>query len=128
MSIGVDLDLRGVVRALDALPRALDDALESAVRRAAKAVAEEAKSSHSYTDRTGNLTRSIRALDPSGRFTDDTLEGGVTATMPYASYVEEGTTTAPAFQYLGSAWILQRHEVATLMDDGLEAAIRRVGL
>ncbi len=120
--------LRDMGRAMRRLPRALDDELERAVRRTAREVAQEAKRSHSYIDRTGYLTRSIAAQETFGQFRDDTLEGAVTATAPYASYVEEGTTRARAYQYLGTAWLLQRDETEARMQDALEEAARRAGL
>lgn len=115
-------------RALRKLPRALDDELERALRRTSREVAKEAKNSHGYQDRTGRLTRSITSYENSGTFSAGTLSGLVGASMPYASYVEEGTTRARAFRYLGTAWLLQREETEERLNDALEAALRRAGL
>ncbi len=126
--ISFELDLRAVRASFRTLGRALDDELERAVRTTSRAIRDEAKSSHSYTDRTGRLTRSIVAAPTSGRFTQDNLEGAVVATMPYASFVEEGTTRARAFEYLGTAWTLQRDEAQANIEDALERALWRAGL
>lgn len=115
-------------RALRKLPHALDDELEKALRRTSREVAREAKNSHGYQDRTGRLTRSITSYENTGTWSAGTLTGLVGATMPYASYVEEGTTRARAFRYLGAAWLLQREETERRINDALEAALRRAGL
>lgn len=113
---------------LRTLRRSLNDEMEKAVRGTGRALRDEAKRSHSYTDRTGFLTRSLAALPTSGRFSDDTLEGGVIDTAPYALYVEEGTSRMRAYQYLGGAWDLQRTETEQRIEDAVEAAVRRSGL
>lgn len=115
-------------RALRKLPRVLDDELEKALRRTSREVVKEAKRSHGYQDRTGRLTRSITSYENTGTFSAGTLSGLVGAPTPYASYVEEGTTRARAFRYLGTAWLLQREETERRMSDALEGALRRAGL
>ena len=126
--ISFELDLRPLRASLRSLGRAVDDELERAVRAVSRDIRDEAKRSHAYTDRTGRLTRSIAAAPTSGRFSDGDLEGAVVATMPYASYVEEGTTRARAYQYLGTAWVLTRDASERRVQDALERAIDRSGL
>lgn len=129
ISIEFDAEgLRELRRGVHRLGAVLDDVLERAVRATAREVAKEAKTSHGYQDRTGRLTRSITHYEPVGKFTDGSLEGMVGATMPYASFVEDGTSRSRAFKYLGTAWLLQRDETERRMEDALEDAVRRAGL
>ena len=114
--------------ALDLVDTQTPGELERAVRTTSREVSREAKRSHSYQDRTRRLTRSIAPLPTTGRFLQDSLEGGVTATMRYASYVEEGTTRARAYQYLGTAWLMQRDDSEQRVEDALEAALTASGL
>lgn len=129
--ISIELDtegLREMRREVHRLESALDAAVERAVRATSREVAKEAKGSHSYIDRTGRLTRSITSYEPVGKFTEDSLEGLVGAPTPYASYVESGTRRSRAYQYLGTAWLMQRAETDQRMEDALEDAVRRAGL
>lgn len=129
--IGIEFDATGFVearRSVHRLGAVLDDVIERAVRATAREVAKEAKSSHGYRDRTGRLTRSITHYEPVGEFSDGSLEGIVGATMPYASFVEDGTSRSRASRYLGTAWLLQRDETDRRMEDALESAVQRAGL
>jgi len=126
--ISIELDIRAVRASFRALGRSIDDELERAVRAISRDVRDEAKQRHTYTDRTGTLTRSIRAEQPTGRFTQDSLEGSVVAWTPYASYVEDGTTRARAYQYLGTAWAMRRDDAQATIDDALERALWKAGL
>ena len=61
-------------------------------------IVAEAKTNHPYTDRTGDLTRSIdkgRVIE-----TRNSISAEVVATMHYASYVEEGTSRSAPYPYL----------------------------
>lgn len=126
--VAAELDLQPFLDGVRTLRRELNDELERAVRTTSREVSREAKRSHSYQDRTGRLTRSIAPLPTMGRFLQDSLEGGVTATRRYASYVEEGTTRARAYQYLGTAWLMQRDDSEQRVEDALEAALTASGL
>lgn len=129
LSIEIDAEFSAMRRGLQRLPSILDDELERAVASTSRAVARQARRSHEYTDRTGRLTRSILAYEPTGKFSDDSLDGLVGATMHYASYIEEGTSHGiRAYQYLGGAWIALRLNTRQRMRDALEEAVRRAGL
>lgn len=68
---------------------ALSDGARRGVARGVEEGAAEARTVHRYTDRTGALTASVK-----GRVETSTkggAEGVIEATMPYASFVEEGT-------------------------------------
>lgn len=126
--IDFGLDLRAWSESAKKLRESLDREMRAAMVATGRALAAEAKRSHSYQDRTGKLTRSIRALPVNGRFLAGALDGGVIATMRYASYVEDGTTRARAYQYLSTAYVLQRTETEQRFNEALEAPLRDSGL
>jgi len=126
--IDFGLDLRAWSESAKKLRESLDREMRAAMVATGRALAAEAKRSHSYQDRTGKLTRSIRALPVNGRFLAGALDGGVIATMRYASYVEDGTTRARAYQYLSTAYFLQRDETEKRFNDAIENAHRESGL
>ncbi len=131
--LSVELDLKPWSEGIRSLRRTLNDELERAVRETSRGIRDEAKRSHSYQDRTGTLTRSIVMESTSGTFTRDTLEGGVIARAPYASFIEEGTvvdgtTRIRPYEYLATALVLQRDEIQANLDDALEKALWKAGL
>ena len=77
--------------------------LKSAVDKAIEEGAQEARDTHRYTDRTGDLTESIG--DRLISLTAYGAEGVIEATMDYASYVENGTSRARAFPFMGQAYL-----------------------
>lgn len=83
--------------ALADLEEAVEEAVRGAVREHAERVAASAKSDHPYTDRTGDLTASIRAYAP--RALGTVIRSEVVADTPYADYVERRRP----FAYLGPA-------------------------
>lgn len=128
LMVDADLDLLPWREGIRAFRRSLNDELERVVRGSSRALRDQAKSAHSYVDRTGTLTRSIVVRPTYGTFTSDTLEGGVIARAPYASYVEEGTTRARAYEYLGTALVMERAAMQADLDDAVESACRKAGL
>lgn len=120
--------LREMRRDVRRLGNALDAAVERAVRDTARAVVAEAKRTHDYVDRTWHLTRSNTTYDPTGRFTEDTLEGLVVNTARYASYIHDGTTRGiRPYLFLGNAWVAQYFDTEERMRDALDDAVRRAG-
>lgn len=92
---------RELERELSAFERRAIDGIETAVARAGEIVADEARDSHPYTDRSYELTESIRGMDPVS--TGDKAVGGVIADTPYARYVDEGTERMAARPFLAPA-------------------------
>lgn len=82
--------LTGVSGALSAWEREIASALEEVVEEQASRIATEARASHPYTDRTGNLTASIEALPAQGSARGGDLRAAVVAGEEYASYVDQG--------------------------------------
>lgn len=68
------------------------------VEAGAREVIERAKSAHPYTDRTGDLTDSIG--EDGWRFDRRSAQVDVVAAMPYASFVERGTSRSRAYPFL----------------------------
>jgi HK97 gp10 family phage protein len=85
------LDLSPLGQALSALEQNLDTAMAAALHDAGSMVANEARSNHAFTDRTGALSRSIHAQPVDGSFTGRNLTVDVVADTPYARFVEDGT-------------------------------------
>lgn len=102
--------------------RFLDLEMNGWMEQAGRAVAEEARASHSFHNQTGNLEASMEGLPVTGRMTDGTLTGGARAVMPYASYVDAWS------QYLGTAFVLRSDEIDRRRDDAVENAVFRSGL
>jgi HK97 gp10 family phage protein len=84
-------DLDSLLGKFDGLLPHLERNLNTALRMAADAAANEAKVTHLYRDRTSRLTNSIAPDGPTGSFASGTLEAVLTASAPYASFVEKGT-------------------------------------
>lgn len=126
--IDIDLDTSAWHEAARKLRDDLERRMRAAMVATGRALSAEAKGSHSYQDRTGNLTRSIKALPVNGRFLAGALNGGVIATMRYASYVEEGTGRSRAYQYLSTAYFLQRAETEQRFNEALDGAAKDSGL
>lgn len=127
MDLDFEINLGPLRESLRALPDALDDTLESAVRVSAQLVAERSRAEHPYTDRTGALTRRTRAHAPRGRFTRGDLRGEIVADTLYASYVERGTSRSRPYPYLGPALEFCRPEIEHRIDNAVEIALRRAG-
>lgn len=122
--IRFELEVTGLEVTARRLVDALDDELEVAVRRSTSAVAIAAKADHPYTDRTYELTRSIRDYAPRGRASDGTLRGEVGGYAEHASYVERKRR----FAFLAPAYERSQQHFEQYRDDALEAAVRRAGL
>lgn len=105
-------------RELATFERCALDGIETAVARAGEIVAEEARASHPYTDRSYQLTESTRALDPVS--TGDKVLGGVIADTEYAEYVERSHPyLAPALE---RAMPRVETEAARVIDAALRGA------
>ena len=121
MRVAFRLDVAPIADTARRLLDALDDELETAVRRSTSAVAFAARADHPYTDRTHSLTRSTRDYAPRGRASEGTLRGEVGAYAGYASFVER----RPRFAFLDPAFERSRDHFDQHRDDALEAAVRR---
>ncbi len=120
--IALSLDVDDVVEGAHSFLRYLDAEMNEAMRLSGRAVAEEARASHSFQNQTGDLEDSIHGRRVTGRASDGTLEGGAEAVMPYASYVEAWS------EYLGTAFFLRSDEIDRRRDDAVENAVFRSGL
>jgi hypothetical protein len=111
---------------VDAWLQRLDEALDAQVRVALEltcgAVAEEARASHPYQNRSGDLEAMTQPGGIAGSFYDDTLIGDVTAGMPYASYVEER-----GFEFLMPAWERSAGQIDRILADSIQRAVSLIG-
>lgn len=116
--------LKGVADDLRKVERGLDRELQRAFEREGRRVADEAKRVHPFQNRTGDLEESIQPLAVTGRASDNDLEGGVTALMPYASFVNDN----PNFNFLELAYNLTLSEFEGDVEAALQYAAQSSGL
>jgi hypothetical protein len=110
--------VRELERELATFERRALDGIETAVARAGEIVAEEARSSHPYTDRSYLLTESTHGLDPVS--TGDKVLGGVISDTEYAEHVERSHPyLAPALE---RAMPRVEAEAARVIDASLRGA------
>lgn len=84
IQLEISIDASGTIADLDRIEKGWDGAVESALHQVAIVAMTNARSSNAFKDRTGDLRRSIRILEP-GRY-----ERQIIADTPYAGYVELG--------------------------------------
>jgi len=109
----------GVAQALTGWEREVGEALGEVAEEHAARVAAEARASHPYTDRTGNLTASIEALPAQGSVRGGDLTASVVAGEDYASYVDRGR-----FAFLVPAAERVERELADAAERALAEAVR----
>lgn len=119
--------IEGFDEALDGLLAGLDQEMPEAVTDAAKIVAEEAATTHSYTNRTGDLQKMTVPGVTSGRFTTNDLEGEAIGDTPYGKFVDEGTVYMTARPFLKPAADRRESDTARAIENGAERAARRAG-
>lgn len=84
------LDATDLNRAVATAILGMDAAVSGGLQQGAEEVAQSAKRDHDYHDRTGALTRSIRAGQVTGAFYARGLEVEVAADEPHAAAIEQG--------------------------------------
>ena len=84
------LDATDLNRAVATAILGMDAAVSGGLQEGAEGVAQSAKRDHDYKDRTGALTRSIRAGQVRGAFYARGLEVDVAADEPHAAAIEMG--------------------------------------
>lgn len=118
--------ITGALPAFTALQKQLDREVKKAFADGAEDVANDAKARHAFTNRTEKLEGSIHDNAPIGTLSSDTLSVTVSATMPYASYVEEKVTYKP-WAYLQPAWQRMKDSFSRKVDAAILSAIHRAG-
>lgn len=89
--------------AIDRMQAAMEAEMLPLMLDVGEHVAAEARSGHTYTNRTGRLEASTRHGAASGRWRTG-YRVDVVARRPYASFVDEGTSRNRAYPYLLPAW------------------------
>lgn len=87
LAVGLRLDTAALDASCERLLADFERATEEALTFAAERVATQARTSHPYRNRTGDLESSTHAEGPSGSVWDDSLRTWVVASEEYASYV-----------------------------------------
>jgi hypothetical protein len=113
--------LTGVEADLARLAVALDPQLDAALALFSARVADAARASHPFQNRTGDLESSIRALDTHGDALAGTLEGGVIADEEYAEHVDA------RLPFLQPAFDRTEGEADRFLQDALDEAARLAG-
>lgn len=85
------LDATDLNRAVANAILGLDAGVEGGLREAAELVEQSAKAEHGYTDRSGDLTRSIEAQPVTGAFYAHNQGADVSADAGHAKFVHGGT-------------------------------------
>lgn len=124
LDVSFRFNIPAIKRETQRLSRALDRQLEHAMLLAGEKIAESARQTHPYQNRTGNLEASTQAIEPTGTFSEGTLEGGAHATMHYASYVDE----MPDFAFMNPAYLFEREEVDEVFRHAIDQAIQVAGM
>lgn len=88
-NVAIEMDVSDVVGTLTRLVGEMDSTMPMAMELASDIVVVEAKQRAPRA--TNNLATSIQRMPVTGSFSGGDLQGGVTATAPYAGYVEDGT-------------------------------------
>ena len=98
VTIEFDIDRSVLVRKLGVLAPALDDAIKNGFQAVQISIADHARNSTLFTDRTGALRASIRPAELVGKFSSGTLAAfvrvggrGPGGAVNYAAAVHEGT-------------------------------------
>lgn len=99
----VTIDTDTLSSECDALLDAIEQASFAALDETARALADKARSSHWYRNRTGDLERSTRAVDAEGDLWSGSASSSVSASEPYASYVDaRSPILSPAWDAIAS--------------------------
>jgi HK97 gp10 family phage protein len=127
MSVSV-LGREQLVQNLSKFKKDLVDRLVSATEMTQAAVQADARSRHGhdahaqgrFITHSGGLEQSINPARV--KLTDKFIEGEVVARMPYASYVEQGTSRNRPFPFLAPALIAQQEPFKARLRTALKGA------
>jgi HK97 gp10 family phage protein len=115
-----------LVGAIDEMERSFDEALPFALMDGAMLVAEQAKTGHTFQNRTGRLEAEIHPDSVRGSW-----RNGYTVTVvgarPYGSYLEEGTERIQGYAFLLPAYERVEDQVAAMASDAMADAANRTG-
>ena len=119
----IDVRITGLDESLASLMAALDGELADGMHRAAAVVAEEAASSHPYTNRTGDLEQRTVAGSVSGRASDGEITAEVLGDTEYGEYVDR----KPSFAFLEPAYQRAEAQVEATIEQAMQRAADRAG-
>lgn len=114
-----------LVEWIDAFERDLSESIPFALMDGAMVVADEAVSSHTYTNRTGRLQASTRADSVRGSWRSG-YTVSVVGAMPYGSFLEEGTSRIQGYAFLLPAYARRETQVETIVADAMALIADRV--
>lgn len=128
--IGIDIDLTGYFKAVDAFDGHLYDAMSEAAQRVGEHGVAKGKATIRFRNRTGRLRKSIRSSGPKLSASSASVEvkaGG--GRVHYARYVEEGTSRMFPRQYMKMD-VEQKtaHVAEKLFGQAIDSALNLSGL
>jgi len=122
------MNLTGIDAATAELASALDEECLRGGVEAAGVVADEARRSHPYENRTGQLEARTVPGRVRGRVSADTLRIQVVGETRYGGYLEEGTTRlGQRFVFLRPAYARAEDRVVRAIEDSMTRAAERAG-
>lgn len=114
-----------IVDAVDAMEAAISGAMLPAMLDVAEGVETDAKTGHTFRNRTGRLEKSITH----GAATGNLRHGyrvDVIARTRYASFVDEGTSRNAAYPYLVPAWERRETWAQHVVETAIVEAVDRL--
>jgi hypothetical protein len=111
-----------IVDAINAMTAAIEGEMLPLMLDVAEGVVTDAKTGHTFTNRTGRLERSIRH----GAATGNLRRGyrvDVLGATPYGSFVEDGTSRSAPYPYLWPAWERREAWAEQLVEGTIVTAI-----
>lgn len=119
--------LTGLDAAIGGLQASLDEEGSAAFLRAAGLVADDARSTHAFANRTRLLESRIVPGQVRGRLLAGNLQADVLGATRYGGYVEEGTRRNRPYPYLAPASDHAFTGMIAELEAGLATAARRAG-
>lgn len=127
--MGLTLEVRNVEEVVGAFlkfPDEISNYVRPAMKEAMVLIATRASTTHRYTTRSAMLDRSIQTdVDQSGFTGRVFLDTGVAT---YGPYIHEGFKSWPPDRFLDEAAVFYQEDVASLLEDAVDAALTSVGL
>lgn len=123
LPIRITLDLGSVQAEVERLELALNQQVAQALRAITGRVAEEARNTHPYQNRTGLLESQTRPGALTGTFLNGDLEALVLGDTPYGEFLEE----RPEYAFLQPALDRVMPETDAILQQGVDEAARLAG-
>lgn len=123
----ITVDLVGFDELLADMQTELERAGDEAMQRIDELIVDEARASHAFSNRTGDLESRIVPGVVTGSLLDNTLTGEVLGDMPYGQYLEdERYALSERFAFLKPAFARRFKDAEQALEDEFTRALLRV--